>query len=110
MRLRLSCVSGDLSVRGSFGIRDGSVCTPPLSSRNPSAADMCRPVHAFHLSLQGSLSPEGRDFMETSHSVLGVPECLTACCVAVRLGTFSHLLQEEASLMVEQDTDLDYCH
>lgn len=33
--------------------------------------------HSFHLLLQGSLSPQGRDSMETTLLKLGIPSSLT---------------------------------
>lgn len=58
--------------------------------------------------LQGSLIPEGRDLMETSHLRQSVPRSLTLCTLSsVGLYICSHLLQEEASLrMAKQGTDL----
>lgn len=52
----------------------------------------CRSVQAWaclpHPLPQGSLNPEGRDLVETSHVVLGVPECLTVYCLALSLERF----------------------
>jgi len=58
--------------------------------------------------VQGSLGPEGRDLMEIL--CLGL-ECFevfhSACYLTVGLYVFSHLLEEETSLMMaKQGTDL----
>lgn len=58
---------------------------------------------------QGSLSPEGRDLMETAWLGLSVPKLLTLYIMSgyESLCICSHLLQKEASLMMtEQGTDL----
>lgn len=58
--------------------------------------------------LHCSMSPEGKDLMQTSRVGLSVPRSLlSAHCPAVGLCICPPLLQEEASLMVgEQGTDL----
>ena len=54
-----------------------------------------------------SLSPEGRDLKETSHLGQTVPRSHFALCPAVGLCICSHLMDEEAPLvMAEKDTDL----
>ena len=49
-----------------------------------------------------SQNPEGRDLMDASHLGLNVPSSLSPCTLPVRLCIGSHLLQEEASLMMAE--------
>lgn len=59
----------------------------------------------FLLPLQSSLSPEGRDLMKAYHLWPSIPSFLTQHIVQLRDCTGSHLMQEEA-LMLLADIDI----
>lgn len=60
-------------------------------------------------SLQSSMSSEKRDFMKSSHLALSVPRFLSLCALSSCGSLCSHLMQEEAPLMMAYKALINEC-